>query len=94
MMHSTLGVEKAAGETGWLGTVVEFSRPFRMPDFLLISGLYLGLAIDRPWRRYFDRKVVRILYFYILWLTIQFAFKAPGWIGEGMGAGDLIGKYF
>ncbi len=35
MMHSTLGVEKAAGDTGWLGYVVEFSRPFRMPDFFV-----------------------------------------------------------
>lgn len=33
MMHSTLGVEKAAGETGWMGLVVSFAQPFRMPDF-------------------------------------------------------------
>ena len=58
MMHSTLGVEKYAGETGWMNHVVMFARPFRMPDFFLISGLFLGLVIDRPWLRYFDRKVV------------------------------------
>lgn len=84
MMHSTLGVEKAMGETGWLGTFVEFARPFRMPDFFLISGLFLGLVIDRPWRRYIDRKVVHFLYFYVLWLTIQFAFKAPMWMADGL----------
>lgn len=78
MVHSTLGVEKAVGEEGWMHAVVAFARPFRMPDFFLISGLFLGLVIDRPWRRYIDRKVVHFLYFYILWLTIQFAFKAPG----------------
>ncbi|WP_244530542.1 acyltransferase family protein [Salaquimonas pukyongi] len=94
MMHSTLGVEKAAGDTGWLGYVVEFSRPFRMPDFFLISGLFLGLVIDRPWLRYFDRKVVHFLYFYVLWLTIQFAFKAPGWIAEGLSPAELAGRYF
>lgn len=93
MMHSTLGVEKAAGENGWLGYWVEFARPFRMPDFFLISGLFLGLVIDRPWRRYFDRKVVHFLYFYVLWLTIQFAFKAPLWLAEGMSASDLAGQY-
>ena len=93
MMHSTLGVEKAAGDTGWLGLVVEFSRPFRMPDFFLISGLFLGLVIDRSWVRYFDRKVVHFFYFYVLWLTIQFAFKAPGWIGEGDTLAMLSGKY-
>lgn len=77
MMHSTLGVEKAAGSEGWMHYVVAFAKPFRMPDFFLISGLFLSLVIDRPWRRYLDRKVVHFLYFYILWLTIQFAFKAP-----------------
>lgn len=93
MMHSTLGVEKAAGETGWLGTFVEFARPFRMPDFFMISGLFLGLVISRPWLRYFDRKVVHFFYFYVLWVTIQFAFKAPVWLGEGATISDLVSKY-
>lgn len=93
MMHATLGVEKAAGETGWLGLFVEFARPFRMPDFFLISGLFLGLVITRPWGRYFDRKVVHFLYFYVLWLTIQFAFKAPGWIADGDSISEVAGRY-
>ena len=93
MMHSTLGVEKAAGATGWLGYVVEFSRPFRMPDFFLVSGLFLGLVIDRSWLRYLDRKVVHFLYFYVIWLTIQFAFKAPGWMAEGLTSVMLVNKY-
>ncbi len=78
MMHSTLGVEKAAGAPGWMGHVVEFARPFRMPDFFLIAGLFLASRIDAPWRLYLDRKVLHFAYFYALWLTIQFAFKAPG----------------
>jgi len=82
MMHSTLGVEAAAGETGWMHHVVEFARPFRMPDFFLISGLFLALVINRDWRTYLDRKVVHFAYFYVLWLTIQFAFKAPGIAAE------------
>ena len=77
MMHSTLGVETAAGQTGWLHPVVAFALPFRMPDFFLISGLFLANVIDRPWRQYLDRKVVHFAYFYLLWMTIQFAFKAP-----------------
>ncbi len=84
MMHSTLGVEKAADATGWMGYVVEFSRPFRMPDFFVLSGLFLGLVIARNWRRYLDRKVVHFFYFYVLWVTIQFAFKAPGWMADGL----------
>lgn len=83
MMHSTLGVGLAMGGEGWMHHVVAFARPFRMPDFFLISGLFLGLVIDRPWLRYIDRKVVHFLYFYVLWLTIQFVFKAPGMAMEG-----------
>jgi uncharacterized membrane protein YcfT len=78
MMHSTLGVEAAAGETSWMGALVAFAKPFRMPDFFLISGLFLARVIDRPWRAYLDTKVVHFAYFYVLWVTIQFAFKAPG----------------
>ncbi|MCW5689461.1 MAG: acyltransferase family protein [Pseudolabrys sp.] len=82
MMHSVLGVEAAAGQTGWMNHVVEFARPFRMPDFFMISGLFLALVIDRDWRTYLDRKVVHFFYFYVLWTAIQFAFKAPGFIAE------------
>jgi uncharacterized membrane protein YcfT len=82
MMHSVLGVELAAGQTGYMHYVVEFAKPFRMPDFFLISGLFLARVIDRDWRTYLDRKVVHFLYFYVLWVTIQFGFKAPGLADE------------
>jgi uncharacterized membrane protein YcfT len=77
MMHSTLGVEQAAGQEGFMHTVVAFARPFRMPDFFLISGLFLAQVIDRDWRTYLDRKVVHFVYFYLIWTALQFAFKAP-----------------
>jgi uncharacterized membrane protein YcfT len=77
MMHSTLGVQEAAGATGFMDYAVAFARPFRMPDFFLISGLFIGLVIDRDWRTYLDRKVVHFAYFYVLWLLIQGAFKWP-----------------
>src|SRR5256714_1427800 len=87
MMHSTLGVEQAAGEQGWLHAVVAFAKPFRMPDFFLISGLFLAQVIDRDWRTYLDRKVVHFAYFYLLWTTIQFAAKAPLLLHEHGAAG-------
>src|SRR5436190_22279133 len=90
MMHSTLGVEQAAGEQGWLHAVVAFAKPFRMPDFFLISGLFLAQVIDRDWRTYLDRKVVHFAYFYVLWCTIQFAFKAPGMASDVGAAGVAI----
>ncbi|MGY3620378.1 acyltransferase family protein [Bradyrhizobium sp. USDA 10063] len=82
MMHSVLGVEAAAGETGFMHAFVMFAKPFRMPDFFLISGLFLSLVIDRDWRTYLDRKVVHFAYFYVLWVTIQFGFKAPAFAAE------------
>ena len=82
MMHSTLGVGNAVGEEGWLHTVVAFAKPFRMPDFFLISGLFLAQVIDRDWRTYLDRKVVHFVYFYLLWTAIQFAVKAPLFVHE------------
>jgi uncharacterized membrane protein YcfT len=77
MMHSTLGVGEAMHGTGALHEVVAFARPFRMPDFFLISGLFLAKVIDRDWGTYVDRKVVHFAWFYLLWVGIQFAFKAP-----------------
>jgi len=77
MMHSTIGVEEAVGRTGFMHALVMFAKPFRMPDFFLISGLFLNRVIDRDWRTYLDRKVVHFAYFYALWVTIQFVVKAP-----------------
>jgi uncharacterized membrane protein YcfT len=66
IMHSTLGVEAAVGKSGWLHGLVEFARPFRMPGFFMISGLFLAQVIDRDRRAYLDRKLVHFAYFYLL----------------------------
>jgi uncharacterized membrane protein YcfT len=92
MMHSTLGVEAAVGREGFMHAVVEFAKPFRMPDFFLISGLFLARVIDRDWRTYIDRKVVHFAYFYVLWVTIQFAIKAPSFAAEH-GWANVAGMY-
>ncbi len=92
MMHATLGVEKAAGEVGWMHAVIEFARPFRMPDFFLIAGLFLARVIDRDWTTYLDRKLVHFAYFYVLWVTIQFAFKAP-FLAAEIGATGALSHY-
>ena len=96
MMHSTLGVEAAAGEQSWMHALVAFAKPFRMPDFFMISGLFLARVIDRDWRTYLDRKVVHFAYFYVLWVTIQFAFKAPGLAAEhgALGVARLYAEAF
>ncbi len=75
MMHSTLGVGDAMGQQGFMHWVVAFAKPFRMPDFYLLSGLFLFRVIDRDWRTYLDRKVVHFGYFYVLWLVILMSVK-------------------
>src|ERR1700712_3857594 len=90
MMHSVLGVEAAAGQTGFMHILVAFAKPFRMPDFFLLSGLFLSVVIDRDWRTYLDRTVGPLVFFFVLWVTIQFGFKAPpcpteqGWPNVGV----------
>lgn len=54
-------------DPGWLTTWTAFAKPFRMPDFFLISGLFLSRVIDRPWRSYLDTKVLHYFYFIALW---------------------------
>jgi uncharacterized membrane protein YcfT len=92
-MHSTLGVEAAAGREGWMHAWVAFAKPFRMPDFFLISGLFLARVIDRDWHTYLDRKVVHFAYFYVLWMTIQIGVKAPSVAAEA-GSWAAVGKYY
>lgn len=77
MMHSALGVGLALGETGWLHAIVAFAKPFRMPDFFLVAGLFARSAINLPWRAYLDRRFVHFIYFFALWFTIVLAVKSP-----------------
>ena len=77
MMHSTLNYGEMVHATGWMHHAVDFSSPFRMPDFFLIAGLFLSRSIHGALPDYIDRKVVHFAYFYILWLGLQtLAFEA------------------
>jgi uncharacterized membrane protein YcfT len=58
------------GQAGWIVPFEEFARPFRMPDFFLLSGLFVGAVLQRPWRSYLDTKVVHYWYFLLLWTLI------------------------
>lgn len=71
MMHTVNHVEYAFSSEGWMRPIVDFARPFRMPDFFLIAGLFLSRTIRGPVLDYADRKIVHFVYFYVLWLTLQ-----------------------
>ncbi len=82
MLHSTRGVTEAVEREGLIQYFVAFAKPFRMPDFFMISGLFLAKVINRDWLTYLDRKVIHFVYFYVLWVTINFALKSPGLISS------------
>ncbi len=82
MMHSTLSSEEALRATGWMHPIVEFAKPFRIPAFFLIAGLFAARGIDKDWRSFVDSKVLHFAYFYVLWLTIQFAFRGPVYVAH------------
>jgi len=82
LLNATYGVEQATGTITVFNAFNEWARPFRMPDFFFIAGLFLMRRIDRPWRSYFDTKVVHFAYFYVIWMTIWYAARLPQYIGE------------
>ena len=83
MMHSAYGVGEDLNGTGILHYIIGWATPFRMPEFFMISGLFLGQVIARPWGLYTDRRIVHYLYFYALWAVLQIVFKV------GLGTGDF-----
>lgn len=75
IFHSVNHYEAAVGaDAGFMRDLVDFSMPFRMPDFFLVSGLFLSRTINAPLKDYIDKKVVHFAYFYFLWLAITLAF--------------------
>ena len=75
IMYCASSVGEDTGQTGFLHWTIAFAMPFRMPEFFLLSGLFLSQVIARPWRAYTDRRVVHYFYFYALWAVIHIVFK-------------------
>jgi len=84
MMYSVFNVGQDAEGVGLLHYVIGFATPFRMPEFFLISGLFLDQVLARSWKAYADRRVVHYFYFYAVWAAIHIVLKvgimsaAPG----------------
>lgn len=75
MMYAVYNTGEHTGQVGFLHYVIGFATPFRMPEFFLISGLFLSRVIDRPWKGYADRRAIHYFYFYGLWASIMIALK-------------------
>ncbi|TGT71200.1 acyltransferase [bacterium M00.F.Ca.ET.159.01.1.1] len=85
MMYAAYNTGEYTNGIGFLHYAIGFATPFRMPEFFLISGLFLSQVIDRPWRRYIDRRVVHYLYFYVLWALISIGLKIGIFSGDPAG---------
>jgi uncharacterized membrane protein YcfT len=93
MLHATL-LQHDRGGIGWMGHVVAFARPFRMPDFFLIAGLFLTNTIDRPWRTFLDKKVLHFGYLYVLWATLGYVlFVGRGALKDGQSWQEVAAGY-
>lgn len=97
MMHSTLGVgeafaAKGLAPEGFMHWIVAYAKPFRMPDFFMLSGLFLSYAIGRGWLHYLDKKVVHFAYFYAIWTIILATIKTAA--TSGLDAGGLATTFF
>jgi uncharacterized membrane protein YcfT len=73
--YVTTHVEDILQAHGWMHRVIVFAQPFRMPDFFLLSGLFVAPVLGRPLRAYLDTKVLHFLYFYVLWITLRFVLQ-------------------
>ncbi len=71
-LYSTDFVRTHIHGVGWMQYLVDFAQPFRMPDFFMLSGLFVARAMEKPWRTYLDKRVVHFAYFYLLWGTLKF----------------------
>ena len=91
MMYSAFSTGEDTGGTGVLHWIIGFATPFRMPEFFMISGLFLSLVIARDWKRYADRRVVHYLYFYALWALIHIVFKVALLAGDPATALNYLG---
>ncbi|HEX7647617.1 MAG TPA: acyltransferase family protein [Noviherbaspirillum sp.] len=71
-LYSTNFVQTTMQATGWMQFAVDFATPFRMPDFFLLSGLFVPRIMKRPLRTYIDSKFLYFGYFYAVWATLKF----------------------
>lgn len=82
-LYSTDFVQQTTKTVGWMQVVADFAQPFRMPDFFILSGLFVSRVLNRSWRAYIDSKVLYFAYFYLIWATFKFLNMNAGALLDG-----------
>ena len=71
MSVAALGFGAPEGGSNWMLGVAAWADPFVVPAFFLIAGLFLHRSLFGSAPAYFDRKLLRLVYFFTLWLAIE-----------------------
>lgn len=91
-MHISLGTQTMLGGSDmWLVDFTNFVRPFRVPLFFIIAGLFAAKALQADWRKFLDTKILHFAYFYFLWASLQLGIKLalPGEGNHSLGLADF-----
>lgn len=72
MMYSTISVGLDMEGEGFLHPIVEFARPFRIPAFFFLTGMFLCRVQNNEFGKFLDKKIIHFVYFYCLWTIIHF----------------------
>ncbi|WEO76950.1 acyltransferase family protein [Cryobacterium sp. SO2] len=70
LFHSVMYLD-GAGVTGPLATLNPLLDTFRMPLFFFMSGLLAARAVALPFAALFRKRMLLLLYLYVLWVTLQ-----------------------
>ena len=78
MMYSAEAYGTPDGGGNWLLGLAAWANPIAIPAFFLIAGLFLHRAVFGSVPVYLDRKVLRLAYFFAVWLAIETVFFHAG----------------
>lgn len=71
MTQSVWGLGSFVQADSWAVFLAKCVEPFALPTLFLLSGLFLKRTLFGSKSTFFDRKLLRFVYFYILWLLIH-----------------------
>ena len=84
MSAAAIGYGAPEGGVNWMLGLADWARPFVVPAFFLISGLFLHRGLFGSAPVYFDRKILRFAYFFALWLAIETVILNAGMFSQGL----------
>jgi uncharacterized membrane protein YcfT len=84
MGAAALGYGVPDGGSNWMLGLADWAGPFVVPGFFMLAGLFLHRAIYGSAPSYFDRKVLRLAYFFSLWLAIETVILNAGSFSRGL----------